>query len=159
MTDGDRLLRAILERPDDDLVRLVYADWLEEQGHGYEAVIREGIRDPKVTRTLGVSLEPEFPTVPIDYEWRRGFVEAVHLKLTHFTESMARCLFSRHPITRVVLRQDWYVPPHLFDLLEQEAVNETKFYISPDAASTALSDACVAWGRSLAQLQPLPRTP
>jgi uncharacterized protein (TIGR02996 family) len=32
MTDGDALYRAILERPDDDAPRLVWADWLEEHG-------------------------------------------------------------------------------------------------------------------------------
>jgi uncharacterized protein (TIGR02996 family) len=30
MSDGDALLRAILDSPDDDAPRLVYADWLEE---------------------------------------------------------------------------------------------------------------------------------
>ena len=32
MTDGDALLAAILAEPDDDTARLVYADWLQEQG-------------------------------------------------------------------------------------------------------------------------------
>lgn len=32
MTDGDRLLRSILAAPDDDAPRLIYADWLEENG-------------------------------------------------------------------------------------------------------------------------------
>jgi uncharacterized protein (TIGR02996 family) len=32
MTDHDTFLQAILAQPDDDLPRLIYADWLEEQG-------------------------------------------------------------------------------------------------------------------------------
>src|SRR5438552_3731260 len=32
MTDDPGLLRAILDDPDDDGLRLVYADWLEEHG-------------------------------------------------------------------------------------------------------------------------------
>ena len=32
MTDGEVLYRAILESPDDDSPRLVWADWLEENG-------------------------------------------------------------------------------------------------------------------------------
>ncbi len=32
MTDGDAILRAILDDPADDLPRLAYADWLEENG-------------------------------------------------------------------------------------------------------------------------------
>lgn len=37
MSDGERLLRAILEEPGDDARRLVYADWLEEQGQDARA--------------------------------------------------------------------------------------------------------------------------
>jgi uncharacterized protein (TIGR02996 family) len=33
MTQDESLLRAICDNPDDDAVRLVYADWLEDQGH------------------------------------------------------------------------------------------------------------------------------
>ena len=37
MNDADALLRAILANPDDDLPRLVYADWLEEHGESERA--------------------------------------------------------------------------------------------------------------------------
>jgi len=37
MSDGDALLRTILEHPDDDTARLVYADWLEEHGQAERA--------------------------------------------------------------------------------------------------------------------------
>lgn len=37
MTDRDGLLAAVLACPDDDLPRLVYADWLEEHGEGEHA--------------------------------------------------------------------------------------------------------------------------
>lgn len=37
MSDGDALLRTILERPDDDTARLVYADWLQENGREVHA--------------------------------------------------------------------------------------------------------------------------
>lgn len=33
MSDGDALLRTILNNPDDDTARLVYADWLQENGN------------------------------------------------------------------------------------------------------------------------------
>src|SRR5262245_55720746 len=32
MSDDDAFLQAVLDRPDDDAPRLVYADWLEEHG-------------------------------------------------------------------------------------------------------------------------------
>jgi uncharacterized protein (TIGR02996 family) len=34
MNDGDRLLAAILDDPESDAPRLIYADWLEEHGQG-----------------------------------------------------------------------------------------------------------------------------
>src|SRR5581483_4085694 len=37
MTDRDALYRAILANPDDDTARLVYADWLDENGRPEEA--------------------------------------------------------------------------------------------------------------------------
>src|SRR5882672_259803 len=40
MLDRDAFLRTIRERPDDDGPRLVYADWLEEQGDPRGAFIR-----------------------------------------------------------------------------------------------------------------------
>lgn len=44
MTDGDALLKAILASPADDTARLVYADWLDENGNpGYAAYIRRGV--------------------------------------------------------------------------------------------------------------------
>src|SRR5215208_1611384 len=37
MTDGDALYRAILDAPDDDAPRLVWADWLDEHGEADRA--------------------------------------------------------------------------------------------------------------------------
>jgi uncharacterized protein (TIGR02996 family) len=37
MSDGDALYRAVLANPDDDTPRLVYADWLQENGRAEEA--------------------------------------------------------------------------------------------------------------------------
>src|SRR5262245_55373335 len=37
MSDHDALYRAILANPDDDTPRLVYADWLQENGRPEEA--------------------------------------------------------------------------------------------------------------------------
>jgi uncharacterized protein (TIGR02996 family) len=54
MTDGDALYRAIVARPEDDTPRLVYADWLEENGHEEEA---EFIR-------LDCRLEASTPDLP-----------------------------------------------------------------------------------------------
>jgi uncharacterized protein (TIGR02996 family) len=37
VTDGEALIRSILAAPADDAPRLVYADWLDEQGRGEDA--------------------------------------------------------------------------------------------------------------------------
>ena len=37
MSDGDALLSAILAQPDEDVPRLAYADWLDEQVVGGES--------------------------------------------------------------------------------------------------------------------------
>lgn len=48
MTNDADFLAAILARPDDDLPRLVYADWLEEGGQDARAkVIRDQCADPR----------------------------------------------------------------------------------------------------------------
>ena len=49
LTDGQRLLRRILECPEDDAVRLIYSDWLEEQGFLERAqLIRLQIEDARI---------------------------------------------------------------------------------------------------------------
>lgn len=40
MVERDAFLRTAQERPDDDAPRLVYADWLEEQGDPQAELIR-----------------------------------------------------------------------------------------------------------------------
>ena len=44
MSEGDALMRAILDQPDDDTPRLVYADWLDEQGNAEQKARAEFIR-------------------------------------------------------------------------------------------------------------------
>lgn len=45
--DAAGLLRAIIETPGDDALRLIYADWCEENGQGARAeFIRHGVRHP-----------------------------------------------------------------------------------------------------------------
>src|SRR5262245_37192027 len=43
-SDGAALLRAIIDNPDEDTPRLVYADWLDEQGGESNAARAEFIR-------------------------------------------------------------------------------------------------------------------
>ncbi len=61
MGDGEALLKAILEAPDEDVPRLVYADWLQENGLGARAdFIRRGVRKPRVANETRLNLELAF---------------------------------------------------------------------------------------------------
>lgn len=63
MTDGELLLAAILEHPEEDTPRLVYADWLEENGEGERA---EFIRvQVKISKTR-MTCEKTFRTLSHD---------------------------------------------------------------------------------------------
>jgi uncharacterized protein (TIGR02996 family) len=181
---GEALRRAILEAPDDDLPRLAYADWLEENGRdAYARNIRQGVREPEATRkfaggdTLG-SAGGGYWLVPESWAlaMRRGMVESISLPSAHFLAS-AKALFDRQPIIHVTLtdgQPEWtwdrascffgrgMLFSELFgrlcgDLHEGDPrYAHAKHYPSPPAALAALSAACVAHGRTLAGLPPLP---
>lgn len=77
MTDRAALYRSILERPDDDLPRLVYADWLEENGESERA---EFIR----RQISGEDVRPSIHWFPLPHKWftfSRGFASSVRCTL------------------------------------------------------------------------------
>jgi uncharacterized protein (TIGR02996 family) len=124
-TTGDGLLQVILEEPDEDGPRLVYADWLEEQGQLERS---EFIRTQcALARTAGDNPR-RFGLVQREYElllqhgeaflaelsqgrpkhfglgFRRGFVEEVSTTGTTFLRA-APDLFSRTPLRVATLRK------------------------------------------------------
>jgi uncharacterized protein (TIGR02996 family) len=120
MTAGDALLRAIIESPEDDVPRLVYADWLDEHGQVArgefirlqcelehlppEAPRRHEIAD-RCDDLLAEHEEAWLGSPPACLErwrFRRGFVESLTLQEE---TSLERCaeLFGRHPIRSVHL--------------------------------------------------------
>ncbi len=91
MTDRQAFLSAIIDRPDDDLLRLVFADWLEDRGDpGRAEFIRlqiehaaaephsDGwaVRDLRI-RELLREHDWRIPDLRGKQDFRRGFVEAV----------------------------------------------------------------------------------
>src|SRR5262245_31666860 len=106
MSDHEAFLSAILESPDDDAPRLVYADWLDEHGDPDRATfIRVQIElarlpefDPQRPRLRwaerqlrNAAGEAWLPPVP-DLgrpTFRRGFVEAVEMGPWQFLTSAA----------------------------------------------------------------------
>lgn len=108
MSDGDALLRAILDDPDDDAPRLVYADWLDEQGNSPRATfIRVQIElarltadDPardrlvqtertlwRANRTAWTNWAPSWARVA---EFRRGFLEEIRCQAADFLAEVDR---------------------------------------------------------------------
>jgi uncharacterized protein (TIGR02996 family) len=100
MADAERegLLRAIIENPEDDTPRLVYADWLEEHGDPDRAEFirigcqkeREEFDSPRWNELKARASEMEYrnrkrwlkdlPELPKRFswwDWRRGFVEGL----------------------------------------------------------------------------------
>lgn len=118
MTTADMLLRAILESPEDDAPRLVYADWLEEHGDAKRAeFIRAqctlaGMPDGHPTRpALGDrvrQLEAKHRRswlAPVrrwldDWWFHRGFVEYISIDTRRFVKR-AEDLFCYAPVQRV----------------------------------------------------------
>jgi uncharacterized protein (TIGR02996 family) len=119
MTPNEAFLQAILEDPDDDAPRLIYADWLEERGDPRGEFIRlqcdlarMGQGDPRCPalqyqeqQLLGAHRAEWLGPLPqgtILYEpiFRRGFLEAVSLEPRTFLE-LGEQLFRLHPLRRL----------------------------------------------------------
>jgi uncharacterized protein (TIGR02996 family) len=124
MTHADAFLRDILAHPDDDAPRLIFADWLEEQGDPNSVARAEFIR---VQCALAGGQLPEQQRVELvrreqqildewDEEWvrpigrlvknwefHRGFINEVTMFQNKFFAHAAR-LFRRAPIQGLSLR-------------------------------------------------------
>jgi uncharacterized protein (TIGR02996 family) len=102
MSDGDALLRAILDHPDDDAPRLVYADFLDERGDGPRAAfIRAQVRlahlppdhpdrprliqtERTLIRTHGYAWRAWLPRWVTGWGFRRGFVDWIRCEASAF---------------------------------------------------------------------------
>jgi uncharacterized protein (TIGR02996 family) len=128
VSDEVNLLAAIRAAPEDDTVRLVYADWLEEQGGLEQRQLAEFIRvqirlardplssrerytlarrqeeliDAHASRWIGEALIQEKVLTPLQVGFRRGFVEVVRLSLPRWLNHGERIL-ERHPLRELNL--------------------------------------------------------
>jgi uncharacterized protein (TIGR02996 family) len=147
MTDRRAFLDAIIENPDDDTVRLVYADWLDE--HGSEAnrararLIRLQIelhrdedddRRPALLRECDVLFESHLK------EWMHGFTY-----YTSFRERSDYCDFYKKSFSRgflhglPLLQQKDLSDPGLDALLTHEPVADFVMSVSTDEADEEIS--------------------
>jgi uncharacterized protein (TIGR02996 family) len=115
-------IQAIRDEPDDDAPRLVYADWLEDQGESARAEfirvqceLTRGVRDRgrslELLRRLRqlVLLHREewlggLARWAPDAIFERGFIDRVALRASTFLEHAGEIL-AEHPINRVALRE------------------------------------------------------
>jgi uncharacterized protein (TIGR02996 family) len=122
MTHDDAFLQAICEEPDDDTPRLIYADWLEEQGDADRAeFIRVQVQLARLppaderrralkVRERGLLKEHETTWAgPLrgrveSWKFRRGFIEQITTGATKFLTKTER-LFRLAPIRQVRLRR------------------------------------------------------
>jgi uncharacterized protein (TIGR02996 family) len=126
-TGRDDLLRAILANPDDDALRLVYADWLEEHGEAEHArFIRSQVETARVPQWHPVWVRARYidrlvgwpngipsgsvpyPRLPEGLEWlggpyRRGFPSAVLCRGTETLLRHADEMFALAPVEELEL--------------------------------------------------------
>jgi len=121
--DGAALLQTILDHPDDDAPRLVYADWLEEQGQQeraefirvqielaatlpeYSARWRElTARQSELWQDHGDNWRKEAPAWAVKYgQYRRGFLGEIAVSAKDFIKGAAG-LFARAPVQNLQVR-------------------------------------------------------
>lgn len=66
MSDEESLLTAVFAAPEDDAPRLVYADWLEENGRAERALM--AVSSPHLTESRGrYVLRPALTGVQVDF--------------------------------------------------------------------------------------------
>jgi uncharacterized protein (TIGR02996 family) len=120
VTHDDVFLQSIIDSPEDDFPRLVYADWLEDQGRSERAEFirvqvelaplpehdprRAGLayRERELLRSHGEAWAGAVVGLAEDWEYRRGFIEAVTVSARFFVPR-AEALFRAAPVREVRL--------------------------------------------------------
>lgn len=118
MSEQDAFLKEIVAHPADREVRLVFADWLEEQGDPRGELIRlqiqlEGMTpDDRGYATIRKReralfrqhmLFGQLPARVSGWEFRAGFIERIELTLTAFLKH-GREIFERNPVQHATLK-------------------------------------------------------
>ena len=174
-SDGDYLLRSVIQEPFDDTIRLVYCDWLEENGREQTAKrIRNAVK--KGDKKTG-SRMPSLVTGYIRHYWR-GFISGLTCTFA-VLQRHRRDIFKTQPIVEVYIQGinpirtygltgDWYLwtkrnnfdvhgnephclPDEIFD--RPEVGKQT--WKTDNLARAAVSLACVNFHREHYGFRPL----
>jgi uncharacterized protein (TIGR02996 family) len=118
-SDGEALFRAVCESPADDTPRLVYADWLDENGRperaefirlqceawslvpGFTDVTAARTRASQLKREFGDSWYAELPDIPgVDWSdvFVRGFVNSAWIKAGKDVAAQLTAVFATAPV-------------------------------------------------------------
>jgi uncharacterized protein (TIGR02996 family) len=122
--DGDNLFRAVCENPADDMPRLVYADWLQENGHperaefirlqceawhlcpAYATVNEARTAASRLLKEHGDDWYSELPEVP-GVAWSnlfvRGFVDTAWVEPQRDVWAQVSPLFLATPLQHLVI--------------------------------------------------------
>lgn len=158
------LLNGIITNPNDNVARLVYADWLEENGQVNDAI---RIRKHVETSFRYVSYPPR--DVAERIVWRRGFMQKIFCTMAQFLKH-GPLICSLHPIMRVVITDKepvqiaglgmiefvWVFFAELEDqshVLPNQLSQDQLFRVPFKSVSDAnewLSARCIAWARERA---------
>jgi uncharacterized protein (TIGR02996 family) len=127
MTTRDALFRAILDNPDDDAVRLIYADCLEDEGETARAEfirVQIALTEATVTRRAELHAREQELRSAHEQEWaaplrrlvshwefHRGFIDEVRVEARAFTDRVNE-LFRHTPLQRLALYWRTADPPH-----------------------------------------------
>lgn len=104
MGEREALLAGVLDEPESDARRLIYADWLEEYGGAGDreraTFIRHQLRNPDDVRNVVSGRGCQAcPAWAYCFSFRRGFVESVRAPLAALVEHLPGVM-ACHPVTR-----------------------------------------------------------
>lgn len=161
MTDQDALLQAVITAPEEDLPRLVFADFLEESGHPANAARAQFIRlqieaegSPQKAELLAKAeeLRPMFrdewdqffdprgclPHTRSLHRYVRGFAEAVHVHCQRLLDHH-RELFAAGPIRELEIETSPYPysvagPPKLKKIVGLSRIRSLSILLTPPNA-------------------------
>lgn len=150
MTESDALRRAVIADPDDDMPRLVYADWLEEHGQSERAAFiraqMEAVRaEPFSQQAREAETRANRLLDSHRYAWtrhldgqcveqprfRRGFIEHVSVEPITFVATASRFLNSE-PITALRIKRpenlgEWISLTPLLELPQLRRIRTLEF--------------------------------
>jgi uncharacterized protein (TIGR02996 family) len=174
MTEREALLAAVLANPKDDVVRLVYADWLEENGEPAHAmfiraeieIAKTGHRWCGVCNLCRTKRNLSWSNYGQEYQnpyTRRGFIDEMYCAVSTWM-TFGPIIVKEHPVRFVWLYDKWPKKEddlYRFQRVELDELEKESFYIpqclvfpsnnlvweARVGAMTALSRALIDWAK------------